>query len=603
MNSVSDSSSKFSDSLSEWLASENYTHCFFVAGGNIMHIIESFSRKMVMIPVINEIGAVICAEYFNEASALTNNKAVALVTAGPGLTNAVTGIYGAYLESRELLVIGGQVKSADLSRGKVRQNGIQEIDGIDLVRNITVRSARLENPITEKQFKNLIKFKNSERKGPIFLEICLDSQAQSTPISDLNLKVARTNIQKSNHPFNAESLKKALSLLNDSSRPTIILGSGIEISSTNELINEIERLQIPIFTSWNAADRISWEHPLYFGRPNNWGQRYSNLILQQSDLLIALGTRLGYQATGFNTQEFLPRGKIIQVDIDSSELDKGHPKIDLGISDDSVGVASEIFSKFLKPKESWLEWLQFALFIKSKVPIVDPLNTCSTQYVEIFQFIHKISEFIEKNDLIVAGSSGSGSTVTMQTIKQKGLPQRIITNKGLASMGYGLPGAIGASFSLCNRVWLFEGDGSFTQNLQELGVIAQFNLNITILIISNNGYASIRSTQRNYFSGNYIGCDDSTGLHMPKLNKIAGAYGIRFLRVKVGDQFSSEMLNELNKKGPLIIEIPVDPDQTYYPKIQSKIDAKLGMISNPIHNMTPELSQSDKISLLPYLNE
>jgi acetolactate synthase-1/2/3 large subunit len=319
-------------------------------------------------------------------------------------------------------------------------------------------------------------------------------------------------------------------------------------------------------------------------------------------LLIALGTRLGYQSTGFNTQEFLPRGKIIHVDIDSSELDKGHPKIELGISEDAVEVASEIFTKFEKPKESWLEWLQFARFIKSKVPVVDPLNSCDAEYVEIFQFIHKISGFIEKNDLIVAGSSGSGSTVTMQTIQQKGLPQRIITNKGLASMGYGLPGAIGASFSPCNRVWLFEGDGSFTQNLQELGVIAQFNLNITILIISNNGYASIRSTQRNYFGGNYIGCDDSTGLHMPKLEEIAHAYGIRFLKVKVDDQFSSEMINEFNKKGPLIIEIPVDPDQTYFPKIQSKIDSKFGMISNPIHNMTPELSQADKVTLMPYLN-
>jgi acetolactate synthase-1/2/3 large subunit len=297
----------------------------------------------------------------------------------------------------------------------------------------------------------------------------------------------------------------------------------------------------------------------------------------------------------------LPHGKIIQVDIDSSELEKGHPKIELGISEDAVLVASEIFSKFLKPKESWLEWLQFALFIKSNVPVVDPLNLCSDQYVEIFQFIYKISDFIGKNDLIVAGSSGSGSTVTMQTIQQKGLPQRIITNKGLASMGYGLPGAIGASFSPCKRVWLFEGDGSFTQNLQELGVIAQFNLNITILIISNNGYASIRSTQKNYFSGNYIGCDNSTGLHMPKWKELAHAYGIRFLKVEVEDQFSSEMIKELQKSGPLIIEIPVDPEQTYYPKIQSKIDAKFGMISNPIHNMTPELSQADKARLLPYL--
>lgn len=554
-----------------------------------MHLIESLSHFMKMVPVVNEVATTIATEYFNEANLQSGKKALALVTAGPGLTNAITGIAGAYLESRELLIIGGQVKTSDLSDGSVRQSGIQEINGIEIVSGITCRSVRISSPVSKDEFQSLITFQKLERKGPIFLEFCLDVQAKN-----VNPHFSTSSFPKefANHKVVSEDLNKvseAVRLLNDSKRPVFLLGSGFNIHKISKLLELINKLGIPIMTSWNAADRVAHDFPFFFGRPNNWGQRSSNIILQQSDLLIAAGTRLGFQSTGFNFEEFLPVGKLIHIDIDENEIYKGHPSVELGIVADACDTALRILND-TTINLAWLEWVEFCKEVSGLVPLLDPENTASIEYVEIFKFVNSLSTLIGDNDIIIPGSSGGGSTVTMQVIEQKGLPQRIITNKGMASMGYGICGAIGAAFSGKNRVWLFDGDGSLTQNSQEFGVYAQFNLDIKAFIISNNGYASIRSTQKNYFSGNYIGCDPSTGLNLPNWKLLADAYGIDHFRVNVQEPLSTALLSFLSKKGPGIIEIPVDPNQTFYPKITSRISESKGMESNPLHLMTPELS-------------
>ncbi len=587
---------KYSDCIASWLAELGYTHVFFVAGGNIMHLIESLSHHMKMVPVVNEVATTIAAEYFNEANLHSGKKALALVTAGPGLTNAITGIAGAYLESRELLIIGGQVKTSDLSNGDIRQSGIQEINGIEIVSGITCRSVRISSPVSKDDFQALITFQALERKGPVFLEICLDTQAQKT---NLEFIVSNSPKQSSNSKMfhdDSNKISEAVRLLDNSKRPVFLLGSGFNIHKISELLELINKLGIPIMTSWNAADRVANDFPFFFGRPNNWGQRSSNILLQQSDLVIAAGTRLGFQSTGFNFEEFLPVGKLIHIDIDEHEIYKGHPRVELGIIADAYETSIRIL-KDATINLAWSNWVKFCKEVRGLVPLLDPGNTASIEYVEIFKFVNSLSTLIGDNDIIIPGSSGGGSTVTMQVIEQKGLPQRIITNKGMASMGYGICGAIGAAFSGENRVWLFDGDGSLTQNTQELGVYAQFNLDIKVLIISNNGYASIRSTQKNYFSGNYIGCDPSTGLNLPNWKFLADAYGIEYFRVNVQNPLSATLLNFLSKKGPGIIEVPVDPNQTFFPKISSRISENKGMESNPLHLMTPDLSPeiADKV--------
>lgn len=579
---------KYSDLLAGWLSDFGYTHVFFVAGGNIMHLIESLSHKMTMVPVINEIATTIAAEYFNEANLLSGKKALALVTAGPGITNAITGIAGAYLESRELLIIGGQVKSSDLSDGSIRQSGIQEIGGVELVSSICCKSILISKPISKSEFEELVHFEPLQRKGPIFLEICLDVQAKHIQETKIAHGVLNPTDRINNLDRNFAQTQEASELLRKSKRPVFLIGSGVNIKQIPELIKELERLRIPIMTSWNAADRVSCNNEFYFGRPNNWGQRSSNIILQQADLLIAAGTRLGLQATGFNVEQFLPVGQLIQIDIDRNEIFKGHPRVHLGIVSDGFKTSMEIL-KSVDTQDDWKKWVTFSKEVRKLIPVVDPKNVAASEYIEIFSFVNKLSHYFGPEDIIIPSSSGGGSTVPMQVIEQKGLPQRIITNKGMASMGYGICGAIGAAFAGGNRVWFIDGDGSLTQNIQELGVIAQFHLDVKIFIISNEGYASIRSTQRNYFSGNYIGCDPSTGLNLPNWQKLADAYGVAYFKVNPLDPFDDRLKIFLNNIGPALIEIPVDPNQTFYPKITSRISETNGMESNPLHLMTPDL--------------
>jgi acetolactate synthase-1/2/3 large subunit len=594
---------KFSELITDVLVDHQYTHCFFVAGGNIMHLIESFSARLEMIPVVNEIGAVIGAEYFNEFGKLNGKKAVALVTAGPGITNCVTGIAGAYLESRELLVIGGQVKSQDLKSKDLRQNGIQEIDGVTLLQSITNLSQRIDKPLTYNELSELISIPGSIRKGPVFLEVCLDTQAEMIPELDASNSpdLARLQLAEIRSPSETD-VDNLITLIKEAKRPALLVGSGVSLNQIQTISDLTMEMGLPIFSSWNAADRFSHELPNYIGRPNNWGQRHANIVMQQSDLLIAAGTRLGFQQTGFNTDEFAPVGKVVQIEIDKLEIDKGHPKIHLGIVADAgetlVRALQALRSNQFAVDESWIS---FAQQVKESVPVPDPMNESGPGYVELFSFLNRLSEEFGNADVVIPSSSGGGSTATMQVIKQKGLPQRIITNKGMASMGYGLSGAIGAAVASQNITWLVDGDGGFIQNIQELGVVSQFSLPINIFLISNNGYASIRSTQRNYFDGNYVGCDSNTGLHVPEFEKIAIAYGIDYMIIDFNDPFSNAFLESLTNGRPTIYEIPTDPEQTFYPKIQSRISKEKGMESNPIHRMTPDLPEEEFNLVTPFI--
>lgn len=587
---------KFSDTFSDVLVNLGYTHCFFVAGGNIMHLIESLSQRMTMVPVVNEVATVIAAEYFNEVMRPSGKKALAMVTAGPGLTNALTGMAGAFTESREVLVVGGQVKKSDLSRGKLRQRGIQEIDGIALAQSISLRTLRIEEPIPAQQIVDFVYQQKVSRKGPLFIEICLDAQNAAPVNESFDIPLDEDK------PPQAHEVERVRDLLEQAQRPVLLLGSGVDIQSIPSILSTTEQMGLPLLSTWNGADRIPCTASNFWGRPNNWGQRHSNLIMQQADLVIAAGTRLGFQQTGFNYQEFAPLAQVVHIDIDRAEIEKGHPRVDLGVVADAAKTLELVFASRPTNKTKLKQWLKLCDLIRARVPVPDPENSAKAEFVEIFGFVHELSTYFGSQDVVIPCSSGGGSTVTMQVLQQRGLPQRIVTNKGMASMGYGLPGAIGAAFARPdNTTWLIDGDGGLIQNTQEFGVVGQFELPIKTFIISNNGYASIRSTQRNYFGGHYVGCDPSTGLQIPDWEKLAEAYRVGYFRVNPDDPFSADFLASISDKRPVIYEIPVDPEQTFYPKIQSRISATRGMESNPLHEMTPHLNRDLMALVAPHL--
>lgn len=579
-------SSKYSDQIVDWLVDAGYTHCFFLAGGNIMHLLDSVRSRMTCVPFVNEIGAAIAAEYFTATRPAGIGKAFVLVTAGPGLTNTITAIASAWAESRELLVIGGQVKKSDLSRGEVRQRGIQELDGIALTAPICKSTLRVEEPVSRQVFMDIVSDGSRGRKGPVFIEMCLDAQG-APAVQGAEKTAYMPQVDKLPEATSTE-ICNVVKLLELAERPVLLLGSGLARQKVRELVPELVNLGIPLMFSYNAADYLPSEHLLYCGRPNTWGQRYSNIAIQQADVVIALGARLGLQQTGFAWDEFVPEGKLVHVDIDASELQKGHPRVDVAIHADANVVLGEILAK-VSPKREWATWLGFIQELRVLLPLSEAANTHDEVSVNPYDFYSTLALQAGPEDLLVPCSSGGAFTVALQAIEQRG-NQRVITNKSVASMGYGLSGAIGASLANPNRVtYLAEGDGGFAQNLQELGTVAINRLPIKIFVFANHGYASIRMTQRNYFGGAWIGCDIETGVGLPNLELLAATYGIPYARM-TGDLWDdSSLQNTLSAPGPALIEVPVDPEQTYFPKIMSAVQPDGSMKSNPLHLMHPPL--------------
>lgn len=576
---------RYSDVMADWLKDIGFTHCFFVAGGNIMHMVASASKRFKCIPVVHEVAAGIAAEYFNESN--RRERAFALVTAGPGLTNIVTAIGGAWLESRELLVIGGQVKTDDLSRNALRQKGIQEIAGVDIVRPITRHSILLDEIADRQTFTRYVQDGAEGRKGPVFIEIPLDIQGREVDPEKLG-EHGPASIGAALPRLDDSALLGIVEEIRAAKRPMLLLGGGVHRSITEALYERLANMGVPITTTWNGADRLGADHPMYFGRPNTWGQRYSNLLLQQSDLIVALGTRLGLQQTGFNWHQFAPKGRVVQVDCDAAELSKGHPRVDIALHADANIVLKSLSGHDLGDHSDWEEYCRM---VRDKLPVAEQGNKTGEGYISPYMFVQQLSRMSGAHDAVVPCSSGGAFTVMMQAFDQK-RGQVIITDKGLASMGYGLSGAIGVAFAHPNRrVILVEGDGGFAQNLQELGTAAVNKLNLKIFIFEDGGYASIRMTQRNYFGGHYVGCDRMTGLGLPNWEALFLAYGIPCMRVGPGFEENSDFSALFNALGVAAFLVSVDPEQTYFPKITSRVTEAGSMESNPLHRMTPDLDE------------
>ena len=572
---------KYSDQLGKWLQAAGYTHYFYVGGGNIMHLTESLSRFLTGVPVVHEVAAGIAAEYYNEIAA--PKKALALVTAGPGLTNIVTALSGAYLESRELLVIGGQVKTSDLANGQVRSRGIQEVDGVALVESTTKVSRRLLAPVGPDEFTDIISATWTPRKGPVFLEIPLDVQAKMVTEEEFLAPVAPEL------PVASEAqLKEIVSLYEQAERPILLVGGGVTHSTAADMRETLSDRMVPVMTTYNGADRIGGEDPSYLGRPNTWGQRSANIVLQKADLIIALGTRLGMQQTGFNWQEFGRDAKIVHVDIDPGELEKGHPVTDIALAVD----ADDLFRRFVASSlPAKTNWLRDAQAIRAAIPRIEDVNVTGESYISPYDFIVRLEELTKSDDLIIPCSSGSAFTLTMQLYRQK-FGQRVVTNKSLASMGYGLSGAIGAAIAGDGkRTILIEGDGGFAQNLQELGTAQINRLNLKIFIFHDQGHASIRMTQRSYFNGRYLGCDGQSGLGLPNWERVFTAWDVPSMVLPLDFEETESFQQLFEEPGPAAFIVPIDPEQTYFPKISSRITESGSMESNPIDRMSPDLPE------------
>ena len=590
---------KYSDYFMNSLKELGYTHCFFVGGGNVMHLLESARTRMNCVAVVNEVSAGIAAEYFNVSNRDQNERAFALVTAGPGMTNIVTALSGAWLESRELLVVGGQARTDLLSDGGVRQIGHQEIAGTFIAKTITKLSIQAKAPLSKAEIRNICDEGSSGRMGPVFLEICLDVTAMNYQIPpEATLKSPDKN---PNFAVAEKGLGEVAIEINNSQRPIFLLGGGLKYSVITELLSTFDLIGIPIATTWNASDYIDYDSRLYAGRPNTYGMRWANAAIQQADVVVCLGARLGLQQTGFNWEEFVPIGKVVQIDIDEYELKKANPRKDFAIHADVNLILAKLLSLIeVKPRE---EWLEFIAQLKTELPTAEEANEIYPGYANPFRIVDELSDICSEKDSVITCSSGGSYTSMMQAFRQK-KGQLLTNNKGLASMGYGLAGAIGSAFANREgRTFLVEGDGGFAQNLSELGTVSVNFLNLKMILFVNGGYASIRISQKAYFDGNYLGCDSVTGLGQPNWEEVFRAYSIPTVWVDETLKLDSvkKLLEDFD--GPVAILVKINVDQPFLPKVTSKIFEDGSMKSNPIHLMHPPLEQDVMDRVFRFLPE
>ena len=590
---------KYSDFFCKSLKRLGYTHCFILQGGSIMHLVNSANKYFKVIPFLHEHSATIAAEYFNKRNYNKKNKCWVLVTGGPGLTNSITAVCGAFYESRELLIVCGQSKTSDLKLHKInniRQTGIQQVDNINIISPVTKFSKTFLRAENFRKIKRYTSISSENRKGPVFLEIPIDIQGRKINENKFKNLSIKNNIIDKKKNLNIKIKNKIHKLLQKSNKISILLGAGIDKNKFIKLKKKLQKTNFALFTTWNTADYLSEEDKNNFGRPNTWGQRYSNILIQKSDLLISIGSSLGIQQTGFNYKSFIKNGKIINVDIDEKQLHKKNPKTYLKIKMDAFDFLKniiELTNKAVRKKN--LKWISSCKMIKTLLSTNEKENNKTRDsYISPYDFYLKISKIISDNDNICPCSSGGAETTFFQVFKFK-KKQNCINNKSLASMGYGLAGAIGMSLAdKKNRTCLFEGDGGFTQNIQEIGTAIANNLNLKIFIFYDEGYASIRMTQKNYFNGEYVGCDEKTGLKFPNWIKFFSSYSVPVVRLRKNFDKDKKFLKLFNSKKISVFIVPIDPEQTYYPKITSKIQKSGYIISNPIDEMSPALKKEDK---------
>lgn len=593
---------KLSDLLADKLLDLGYSHCFFVAGGNIMHLLNSVRSRFTCIPFAHEVGAAIATEYHNASISGFQGRAFCLVTAGPGLTNAITGVAGAWQESRELLIIGGQVKTADLASPSMRQRGIQEVDGVALLSSITKAAMRIVSPSQLDEAIKAIRLGSTPRKGPVFLELPLDVQAAAVDLEAVYtsenlpafLPIAR---------LDEKQIAEIAGRISQASRPVLLIGGGVDRVTALNLAEALSECGLPLMTTYNGADRIDNQLSNYFGRPNTWGMRYSNILLQQADLIVAFGTRLGMQQTGFNWEEFAPLAHLIQIDIDPSELSKGHPHVDEPCCGDANEVLRHLLLKHrmaLQPHQQ--EWINHCQFVKASLPLSEDCNSRNPQFINPYDFWEQLSTELDGSSVLVPCSSGSSFTSSYQAVT---LPAGalMLSNKSQAAMGYGLSGAIGASLANPDRrIVLVEGDGGFLQNIQELAVARKNLKNLAIYLWVNNGYASIRMTQKTYFQGAWLGCDTESGLGFPDWPTLFASFDIPVMTMGP-DGFANEATQSfIQGHGLYAVLVPIDPEQTFFPKISSFITETGGMKSNPLHKIGPSLPEDLYQRVAPYIH-
>ena len=584
---------RISDRIAEILVEHGVKHSFMVTGGGAMHLNDAFGRNNYL-NVINLHHEQACTMAADGYARLSGVPACVNVTTGPGGINAINGVYGAYTDSVPMIVVSGQVKRETLNfnNSKLRQLGDQENDIVSMVKKITKFSYVLKNPnLVDSVLKYALDLATTGRPGPVWIDVPID--IQGAIYSKSSQKVYKKNIKTKTSNKKLESdVNKVLKLLGEAKRPAILVGGGVRASGSHkEFLKFINNSSIPVLTAWNAHDVLHNSHKNYAGRPGTVGDRPGNFIAENCDLLVVFGSRLNIRQIGYNFKEFSKRSFKIMVDVDEQELNKKTLNIDLKLNYDLKEFLVILNKKSKKiDNEHHVKYLKWCKKLLNEYPVFSS-KQISHKKINPYHFVNELFDQL-KNRQIVVTSDGTAVVTTFQgAILKPG--QRLFSNSGSASMGFGLPAAIGTCFANNKKeVICIEGDGSIQMNIQELASVRHHDLPIKIFIFSNEGYHSIRQTQTKYFPDNITGCGPDSGLSFPDFKNIAKAYGLKYMLIDKKSNLVNNLKNTLKTKEPIICEVLIDKNQEFEPKASSKLYSGGKMKSAPLYDLYPFLDST-----------
>ena len=568
---------KVSDLIAEFLIEKNVRVAFGIIGSANSHIFDSISNKgyTKVVYVHHEQAAVMAAGSYYRA---TGQISAAIVTAGAGSANAITGVISNWADSIPCLVISGQESTKYIKEhADLRMIGTQGFDVVDMVKKVTKYAKTIidKNEII-KCLNEAYSIALSDRHGPTWIDVPFDIQSALVNEKDL---VPFEEPQSNEEHVDVEGL---FDLIKNSKRPVILGGYGIKASNSQKEFDSLVRsYKIPVLLSWSAIDVLSHDHPYNFGTPGLYGQRRANFILQNCDLLIVFGSRLALPQTGYNIDNFAPHAKIVMVNNDQNELDKHSSRYDIKILCDVKNVISALLNK-QDYNNNTEEWHNRCLKYNSDFPIIEETHRLDNEkFDNSYVLINRLSDLMKEDDILVIGQ-GTPLPCAHQAFKIKN-NQIAFASNGLGEMGHGLPSAIGAALSGKNAI-LLDGDGSMMMNLQELQTIVGYNLPVKIVVFNNEGYLFIKHTQKMLFNGRYTGVDSNTGVTIPNFKRIAYAFEIPYY-----DSKSSNLEEFLKHDGFAMFECFMNPEQDLVPKVKG-VPVADAILAPPIEEMSPLLS-------------
>jgi acetolactate synthase-1/2/3 large subunit len=596
---------KLSDYLIDRLIAAGIKQVFMLPGGGAMHLNDSLGRRrseIAFIPMLHEQAVSIAAE---GAAKATNEIGVAMVTSGPAGTNAVTGCAGAWLDSMPCLFLSGQVKRPDLKGDSgLRQLGSQEIDIVSIVSSITKYAVTITEPSSIRYHLDKALYLAKEgRPGPVWIDVPLDVQAY--PIEPEKME----GFTPPSGPLfgdTSEATAEVIRLLEKSERPVIVAGNGIHVAGAlAEFHQAVERIGAPVLTTWLAMDLLPEDSPYFGGRPGAIAPRGANFTLQNADLMIVIGSRLDMAFTAYAHEKLARAATKVMIDVDPAEIIKMQTKIHLPIQQDARIFLQDLLTQLKGGKlPSYAPWLARVQGWKAKYPLVLPQHREVPEKVSVYQFSDVLSGLLSEGDLIVSGSSGTAVELFLLAYRVKAR-QRVFHTRGLGSMGFAIPAAIGACIAAGRPPTVcVDGDGGFQMNIQELATVKNLNLPIKFFVINNDGYASIRSSQQGYFK-HLVAADSTSGLGLPDLQKVVAGFEVPVVRIENQHNLEADIRAVLEREGPAVCEIMALPDEQRIPRVTSVQRPDGSMVSKPLEDLFPFLDREEFRSnmIIPPLEE